>query len=208
MLKLFLQIILGFGVGLYGYLIPSYISLSVFQASMKVSPKALRKILFIIALVEIPYCFVCMNSMQWLMTQNMFLLIIKWLISVLLFVMGIFTFIHANKAPQHFHEAIKKSNLADTRRLLIYAIFNPFQFSAWAIWGTYFIEKTWFDWTYFSIFIFSIGASIGVYVILYLYALMGQKLIQYFSTNQQKIHIGIATLMILLAVIQCFRNLN
>lgn len=206
-LKFVLQFLIGLLVGIYGYLVPNYINLGVFQLGMNKRSREIQKVIIIIALVEIPYCFVCMNSMQWIMQQSLFLIFIKWLIVVLLFVLGIVGFLHAkkkNKAIEQPNDSI--SNL-EINKLLWLAIFNPFQLSAWAIWGTYFIEKTWFEWNYFSIGVFSIGACLGVYLILYIYAKMGSSLMKYFASHQVLINYAIASLLIILGIAQLFRNL-
>lgn len=207
LIKFILQFVIGFGVGIYGYLIPSYINLGVFQMSMERSSKSLMKVLVIISIIEIPYCFLCMSGMQWIMQQTWLLSIIKWLIVIVLLLVAYLTFRDAKKEKKQNDLELKPMDSSQINKLLVYAIFNPFQLSAWAIWGTYFIEKTWFDWTTLSIFIFSIGASLGVLLILWLYAIMGRKLVSYFSENKQKIDYGISGILVLLAVIQIVRNI-
>ena len=205
--KLIIQFILGIGVGIYGYLVPSYINLGVFQISMSHSRNDLRKVLLIISLVEIPYCFVCMSAMDWIMEQQVFLLFVRWLIVVVLLVMAFFTWKKALKIKSEETKEEQALVTSDMKRLILYAIFNPFQLSAWAIWGTYFVEKSWFEWTSFSIFIFSIGASLGVLIILWLYAIMGKKLVSMFSSHRKQIDFGIAGILFLLGIVQLIRNL-
>jgi cytochrome c biogenesis protein CcdA len=207
MIKLFIQFGLGLLVGIYGYLFPGYINLGVFQLGMNAKKQEIQKVLFIIAFVEIPYCFFSMSSMHWIIQQSILLIIIKWLIVILLLGLGIMTFVNAKKENHTIENNMKKTASLDSKKLLFFAIFNPFQLSAWAIWGTYFIEKSWFEWTRTSIFIFSIGASIGVYFILLAYSYMGQKLIQYFSSHREKINYGMAFLLIGLGVFQFIRNI-
>lgn len=207
LLKLLIQFLLGIGVGIYGYLLPSYINLGVFQMSMNHAMAKVHRIIFIITLVEIPYCFVCMSGMQWLMQQSLILLFVRWLIVLVLLAMAMVTFLDARKKHGPVPAEVKPLEAGQVRRLLVYAIFNPFQLSAWAIWGTYFIEKTWFSWTAGSILLFSLGASIGVYVVLRLYAVMGQKLIAYFASHRKQIDYGMALLLLVLGLVQLVRNL-
>jgi hypothetical protein len=207
-LKLILQFFLGLGVGVYGYLVPSYINLGVFQLGMKQPNRVILNVLLIISLVEIPYCFICMNSMQWIMEQKSFLLIIRWLIVLLLFALSIITFLQAKKNKRAFKTQLHNKDDVGVKKLIWYAVLNPFQLSAWAIWGTYFIEKTWFNWNPLSILIFSMGASLGVLLILYLYAQAGQKLVTYFSSHERTIQYGIAFILIVLAFFQLIRNVT
>jgi threonine/homoserine/homoserine lactone efflux protein len=207
LIKLLLQFIIGIGVGVYGYIIPSFINLGVFQLSMSHSLRQLRKVIIIISLVEIPYCFVCMSGMEWLIQQKSILLYIRWLIVGVLFLMAIITWIDATKKHKEVQVETKQIEGKQLNRLLFYAIFNPFQLSAWAIWGIYFVEKTWFEWNASSIFVFSVGASIGVFIILWVYAKAGQQLVTYFSTHRKKIDYAIGLILFVLGVVQLVRNI-
>lgn len=206
-LKLIIQFLLGIGVGVYGYLMPSYINLGVFQLATGKNHTTLHKVILLISFIEIPYCFLCMSGMEWLVTQGNVLFYLRWLIVVVLLLMGVLAWIDAGKKHSHTSkEAVKPMDSKQLRILLIYAIFNPFQLSAWAIWGAYFIEKTWFDWSWWPILVFSVGAAIGVFVILKVYAIAGQKLVLYFESNRKQIDYGVAMLLITLAVVQLVRN--
>jgi hypothetical protein len=207
LIKLLLQFIIGIGVGVYGYVIPSFINLGVFQLSMSHSLRQLRKVIIIISLIEIPYCFVCMSGMEWLVQHESILLYIRWLIVAVLFLMAIITWIDATKRQKDVQIDSKPIESKQLNRLLFYAIFNPFQLSAWAIWGIYFVEKTWFEWNASSIFVFSVGASIGVFIILWVYAKAGQQLVAYFSTHRKKIDYAIGLILFVLGVVQLVRNI-
>jgi threonine/homoserine/homoserine lactone efflux protein len=203
----FLHFIIGMLVGIYGYMMPGYINLSVFQLGMQVHKKALYQVLFIIAVIEFPYCFLSMSGMKWLMEQDLILLILKWLIVVVLFIVAFISLLTAKKKPASKSISSEKLDRKQINELIIFAILNPFQLSAWVIWGAYFIEKKWFSWTPFSISIFSLGATIGVAIILYVYAISGKKVINYFSLYRMQIDYGISGILFLLAIVQLVRNL-
>jgi threonine/homoserine/homoserine lactone efflux protein len=206
--KLIIQCLLGIAVGIYGYLIPGYINLSVLQLGLGKNVKAIRKTLIIISLIEIPYCFLCMSGMQWLMQQSIILIIIKWVLALMLFILAFFSFRDANKKQNEVQIKNEEMDQTQIKKLLFFAIFNPFQLSAWVIWGSYFIEKTWFSWTSFSILLFSLGASLGVLIILRIYAFAGQKLITYFAAHRKTIDYSVAGILLILAFVQLYRNLN
>ncbi len=205
MFKLVVQFIIGVVVGLYGYLMPSFITLSILQLSSANRLKDLWKAIIIISLVEIPYCYFCMSGMQWIMQQSIILLIIKWLIVVVLFVFAYLSWKQAKTQNETEQEQKKGNNSLNS--LLTIAIFNPFQLSSWAIWGSYFVEKSYFTWNPLSIFIFSIGASAGVFLILRAYAFAGKKLINYFKVNKSKIDYMVAGILATLAIVQLIRNI-
>ncbi|MEZ5046021.1 MAG: LysE family transporter [Chitinophagaceae bacterium] len=205
MFKLVLQFIIGFAVGIYGYFMPGYINLQILQYGTYKKNHTIWKIIFIISLVEIPYCFFCMSGMNWLMQQGTLLLFIKWIIVALLVFMALLSFKDAGKRKATYSESEQQA--VHVNKLLWFAIFNPFQLSAWTIWGTYFIEKTWFDWNSISIFIFSIGAALGVLLILRLYAMIGKHIVSFFSLHRKYIDYTIGAIMLLLAAIQLIRNI-
>lgn len=208
LLKLFLQFIIGIGVGVYGYLTPGYINLSILQLSSSKQQSTLMKAMILIAIIEIPYCIVCMSGMQWLMQQLVLMKIISWLIVIVLLMMAVLTILEASKVSKVNQVLEAEIDKNKYKKLFFFVIFNPFQLSAWAIWGAYFIEKQWFNWSLFSISIFSLGAAIGVFVILKIYAFMGQKLVTFFSLQKKYINYGVASILILLALVQFIKNIS
>ncbi|MBK7763017.1 MAG: LysE family transporter [Bacteroidetes bacterium] len=207
MLKLLLQFCIGIAVGIYGYLVPGYINLSVLQLGLQNNRKQLAKVLLILSLIEIPYCFLCMSGIDWLVSHHEILFIIKWLLVIFLLVFAFITLLDAKKSPVQSHAKSSPLDQKQIRRLIWVAIFNPFQLSAWTIWGIYFIEKTWFSWTSFSIFIFSVAAALGVFIILAFYAFAGSKIVQYFSLKRKQIDYAVACILLFLAVLQIYRNI-
>lgn len=206
-LKLILQFIIGLGVGLYSYLTPGYINLSVMQLSTNRQKNILFWTLILISIVEIPYAVACLSGMQWLMQQEVLLKVISWLIVVLLFVMAMLALYESKKESKQVNVDESVMDKGKYTKLFLFVVFNPFQISAWAIWGAYFIEKDWFDWSLFSITIFSLGASVGVFIILKVYAFMGRQLVTFFALQKKYISYAVAGILFVLAVVQLLRNL-
>ncbi len=205
--KLILQFIIGVGVGIYSYLTPGYINLSVMQLSTNNQKNILLKAILLISLVEIPYAVSCLSAMQWLMQQDVLMQIISWLIVIVLFLMTGVTLYESRKESKQ--KSVEKGVMDKGKytRLFLFVIFNPFQISAWAIWGAYFIEKDWFDWSLLSIIIFSLGASTGVFIILKIYEFMGQKLVEFFAVQKKYVSYVVAGILFILALVQLIRNL-
>ena len=139
-LKLILQFIIGLGVGLYSYLTPGYINLSVMQLSTNRQKNILFWTLILISIVEIPYAVACLSGMQWLMQQEVLLKVISWLIVVLLFVMAMLALYESKKESKQVNVDESVMDKGKYTKLFFFFFFNPFQISAWAIWGAYFIE--------------------------------------------------------------------
>jgi threonine/homoserine/homoserine lactone efflux protein len=206
LLSYILQFFIGLAVGLYSYLSPGIINIQVFQLA---THSAFRKVLFVllvISLVEIPYCLLCMLGFKWIATITWFNNLLQWAIVLVLFFMAWFTYRQAMKNKKVPHDTAIVSAMS-MKALLLFAIFNPFQLSAWSIWGAYFVEKKWFQWNLLGIGIFSMGACLGVFLILLSYALLGKKWIAFFSKHRWQIDLGIAGLLLLLGIIQLVKNL-
>lgn len=206
-IKLVLQILIGFLVGIYSYLMPGYINLAVMQLGITHHYREVWRTIIIISLIEIPYCYFCMLGMNWFMSNSLLQMIVQWTIVIALLILAILSFIDAQKKSGSFKYQTERATGGQKKKLLVVALFNPFQLSAWAIWGSYFIDKSWFIWNPQSIFIFSLGASSGVLTILAIYKWIGQQLIEYLATHRQQIDYAMALILLVLSAVQIYRNL-
>lgn len=207
-IKLVLQIFIGLLVGIYSYLMPGYINLSVMHLGITHHQREVWRTIVIISLIEIPYCFFCMLGMNWFMSNSLLQMIVQWTIVIALLILAILSFIDAQKKSNTTKNQSALETSGQKKKLLVVAIFNPFQLSAWAIWGSYFIDKNWFVWNRFSIFLFSIGAALGVFIILWIYMWIGQKLVDYLASHRKQIDYGMGCILLMLTLIQVYRNLN
>lgn len=204
---LFLQLLSGFLVGIYSYLMPGYINMNVLHIGSKRNHNSLFKIIGIISLVEIPYCLVCMSAIGLLTHYKWILNIVAWLIVLALILMSVFTWIDAKKNHHKIKNIDDKVEKNISGKLIGFIIFNPFQISAWAIWGAYFLDKKWFAWDLLSLVYFSLATTLGVFVILRIYAYMGLKLVSWLTQHRKKIDYFLAVFLLLLAIIQVIKNI-
>lgn len=203
-----LQILIGVLVGIYSYLSPGIINIQIFQLSLQ---HDWRKVLFIIAfiaLLEVPYCMLCMTGFKWLMTIEGLQTGLSWTVFGMMFGMAILLWIKAQRGKVDDENTMVPNKLMSLKSLTIFAIFNPFQLSAWTVWGAYFVDKSWFSWTYSGIFMFSIGASAGAFGILYVYGHIGKRRMHFFTRHKKQLDLGIAGLLFLLSVFQLVKNLG
>ena len=207
MLAIVLQFIIGIGVGIYGYLTPGIINIQLFQLATSSKKVNILSVVAIISLVEIPYCIFCLSIFQWINSYAIIQTIIQWLIVVMLLSLGIMGLLKAYKKKNNPSEVATSGAVMSVKSLIWFAIINPFQWSAWSIWGAYFTEKNWFNWSVYGIGLFSIGAFIGTFIILYLYTYAGKKCLNLYAKYKFQIDIGIALLLITLGLVQVFKNI-
>lgn len=186
---------------------PGYINMNVLHIGSKRNHKSLYKIISIITLVEIPYCLVCMSALGLLTSYQWVLNIVAWLIVLALLLMSVFTWLDAKKNHNEIDKTENKVEKNISRKLIVFIIFNPFQLSAWAIWGAYFLDKKWFAWDFLSLIYFSLSTTLGVFVILRIYAYMGLKLVKWLTLHRTQIDYFLAAFLLLLAIIQVIKNL-
>lgn len=202
-----LQLFSGFLVGIYSYLMPGYINMNVLHIGSKRNQNSLFKIIAIITLVEIPYCLVCMSALGLLTSYKWILNIVAWLIVLALLLMSIFTWRDAKKNHPPLENLDNQVEKNVSGKLIAFIIFNPFQLSAWAIWGAYFLDKKWFAWDFFSLVYFSLATTLGVFVILRIYAYMGLKLVKWITIHRKQLDYFLAAFLLMLAIIQVIKNI-
>lgn len=206
---IFVQFFLGMLVGLYSYLMPGYINLSIFQSALSHPNSTTQRLVVLITLVEVPYCFGCMLGIHALTEGTQVLLVIRWMLVgmlLLLFVLSLRDYF--KKRKQHTTFATTSASGLSLKQLFFFIVFNPFQLSAWAVWGSYFLDKTWFSWTVSGLVLFSFGTALGVYLILQVYALTGKKFLKHLSHHRSSMDLFSAGLFLVLAIYQIVINLQ
>lgn len=206
---IFVQFVLGVLVGLYSYLMPGYINLSIFQSAMSHANSTTQRLVWLIAVVELPYCFGCMYAIHTLTSGTQVLFVIRWMLVgmlLLLFVLSLKDYF--KKHQQDTSVATTSASGIRMKQLFFFVIFNPFQLSAWAVWGSYFLDKSWFSWTVSGLILFSFGTALGVYLILQVYALTGKKFLKHLSHHRASIDLFSAGLFLVLAIYQIVINLQ
>jgi threonine/homoserine/homoserine lactone efflux protein len=206
--SIFLQILVGILVGVYSYLSPGIINIQVFQLSLHHAWRKVLVLIGLIAMVEIPYCMICMSGFKWLMSISGLQQMLSWGVFVMMLAMSVWMFYRTYTQPLQDEQEKVSAPMMSIKSLLFFVVLNPFQLSAWTIWGAYFIDKTWFSWSYQGIFVFSLGACIGAFLILYVYGHIGRKWMHFFTQHKKQLDYGIAFLLLLLSVIQLIRNLQ
>ena len=119
-------------------------------------------------------------------------------------VMGTISFYQAAK-PKVKKEKPKSSDSIKTGILL--GIFNPMIIPYWAIGGTYLIANNWITTEGLGLEIFSVGASIGSFLCLYLFAKFALYIQERFSFSNKIINRSIGFMFFALAILQTSKEL-
>ncbi|QLH45047.1 MAG: hypothetical protein HWD58_05235 [Bacteroidota bacterium] len=144
---IFVQFVLGVLVGLYSYLMPGYINLSIFQSAMSHANSTTQRLVWLIAVVELPYCFGCMYAIHTLTSGTQVLFVIRWMLVgmlLLLFVLSLKDYF-----KKHQQDTSVATTSASGLRMKQLFLCHIQSFSAFSLgrWGSYFLDKSWFSWT-------------------------------------------------------------
>jgi len=194
------MIFIGFIIGFLGYLPPGNINLTVIQMSIGRHRSHLLYFILFASLMEFVYCFGSLMGMKFLLTEPKFILVIRWSSILVFTILGIISFLHRVKEPEHRSSGI--------RRGMLIALLNPLQVPFWLIWGVYVLHNGWVKPTLISITLFSIITAAGALTILWLYAVAGRKMETILNAHQLLLHRVIGCIFIGLAVLELLKLLK
>lgn len=183
-----------------GYLPPGNINLTVVQMSVGKSEQRWKEFIGFAAFMEFVYCSGCLYGMEKLLQQDQLIVYLDWSAVIIFLLLGMFTILH--KSESH------PNSLADVRKGVLVAIFNPLQVPFWMIWGVYVFQNNLVKSEIVSIVLFSSICSMGTVVVLWIYSVMGKKLVQKLNMNRLMLNRFIGSLLIFLAVTQALKNLS
>lgn len=201
---LLLTFIVAFVVNFVGYIPLGNINLTTMQVSIN---KGLKQAIILItsfSILEGIFTFILMNFAEWFASKKDFLNWLGWILVVVFVVMGSISFYQASK-PVVKKERPKSSD--SIRTGIVLGIFNPMIIPYWAIGGTYLIANNWITIEGLGLEIFSIGAAIGSFLCLYLFAKFALYIQERFSFSSKIINRSIGFMFFALAILQTSKEL-
>lgn len=187
-------ILIGFLIGIWGYLIVGNINLSVIELADKKNNWWLLFFITLAILFEFFYCFFTLYALQYLMDFPSVIRIAQYTSIVFLLVIGFWSLLEKVKTPVQ-----QRSNII--RRGYWSIIIHPQQIPFWFFWGILLIEKQWLTTGFWSLFSFSLANSIGGLITLSCYAFFGNKIIKMLNLKRRTIKNFVGIVCIISAVI-------
>ena len=157
------------------------------------------------ALVEIAYLRVSLFGVDWVMQHDVLFTALGWLTVIVFLVLGILTFISANKQSKNT-KALLLNNKID--RFLLGAgmsALNPAQIPFWFLWSSYLVNNKLINTSFIDFNYFTIGAGIGTIAGLALYIHGGAWLISKMNASNKSINKFLAIIFILSALFQLYK---
>lgn len=187
-------ILIGFLIGIWGYLIVGNINLSVIELSDKKNNRWLIFFITLAILFEFLYCFFTLFALQYLMDFPTVISIAQYTSVAFLLVIGFWTLFEKVKTPKELSRNI-------IRRGYWSIVVHPQQIPFWFFWGIILMDKEWLSTSTASLIGFSVANSIGGLLILICYAFFGSKIIKMLNLNRRVIKNFVGVVCIISAII-------
>ncbi len=201
---LLLTFIVAIVVNFLGYVPLGNINLTSIQISINKGLKQALIFAVSFSIVEAIFTYILMNFAEWFAGQKQLMVWLGWILVMVFITMGFISLIQASKKPKPKEDSRKRDSI---RTGIILGIFNPMIIPFWTIGGTYLIANNWITTQGLGLEIFAIGAGLGSFLCLYLFARFAQYIQNKFSFNHQIINKSIAAVFFGLAIFQISKEL-
>ena len=192
--------LIGLPIGLYGYLFPGNINLMVLHLYGAKRHKMLLAVLTLVVIFESLYCLVTLLYLKSIKSNIRLSLDLEIVAYILVFIMGSWMMFE-NKSE------VKVTQNNTLYRGLFNIVIHPQQIPFWIVIGIIIdpILHLGSDWKILAGFIFS--NALGTLLIMFIYMIYGNKLMQYFKLRLSQVNTAIGLLYIATAVFSLCRIL-
>ncbi|MBS1731191.1 MAG: LysE family transporter [Bacteroidetes bacterium] len=158
-----------------------------------------------VALIEIIYLRLTLSGVNWILSHELFFLILGWLTVIMFLVLGIYSLISARKQDPG-KKAFLLENKMDRFLLgLSMSAFNPAQIPFWFIWSSYLMELHILAKTTEEFNFFTVGCGAGTITGLALYMYGGNWLITKMNVSTRKMNVLMGIIFIIASLAQLYR---
>jgi threonine/homoserine/homoserine lactone efflux protein len=161
-----------------------------------------------VALIEILYLRVVLSGLQWIISHQLVFTIFNWITVVFFAVLGIMSFIAAQK-QETGEKALVLNNRLDRFLLgMSMSALNPAQIPFWFIWTGYFINLGWLKAGFREFNFFTLGSGFGTMGGLIVYMYGGNWLVMKMKTSNRTLNKIMGIIFIIAALVQSYRVLR
>jgi threonine/homoserine/homoserine lactone efflux protein len=193
-----LTFIVAIVVNFVGYLPFGNINLTAVQISVNKGMKQALVFILTFSIFEACFTYVLMRFAEWFATKKDLIHWLDWILIAVFIILGTSSWSTAKKELKKNTNHRKRDSI---KTGIILGIFNPMQIPFWMIGGTYLISHQWITTEGFGLEIFAVGAAIGAFSALYLFAKFAQYIQNKFALSHQIINKSVACIFFALAII-------
>ncbi len=160
-----------------------------------------------VTIVEMLYLRVVLSGVDWIMQHQLFFAVLGWLTVVIFLVLGVISFITANKQQADKKALLLNNNINRFWLGMSMSMLNPAQIPFWFIWSSYFLDIKLLHTGYTEFNIFTVGAGLGTLVGLAVYMYGGNWLITKMNTSNKTLNKVMGIIFVIAALAQLYRML-
>ena len=196
---MFLNFIVAIVVNFLGYLPFGNINLTAVQMSVNRGMKQTLVFITTFSIFEACFTYVLMRFADWFADRKDIIHWLDWILILVFLVLGISSLKNSKKEFKEEDQHRKRDSI---KTGILLGLFNPMQIPFWMIGGTYLISNNWVNPDGLGLEIFAVGAAIGAFLALYLFARFARYIKKKFSLSSRVINRSVAAIFFILIVFQ------
>lgn len=178
---IFQVFIIGLLFSFLGSIPPGTLNLAVLQLGMEHKVKTAMRFTLAVAIIEYPYAWIAVVFADWITASPVVINNFQLITAVVMTLIGLFSIWSARK-PSEFSVRFNDSGF---RRGLILSILNPMAIPFWIAYTAFLKSQEWIDLsTQPLLHSYLLGTSVGVAILLTLFAFLAKRLSVYVKDNR------------------------
>ncbi len=178
---IFQVFIIGLLFSFLGSIPPGTLNLAVLQLGMEHKVKTAMRFTLAVAIIEYPYAWIAVVFADWITASPVVINNFQLITAVVMTLIGLFSIWSARK-PSEFSVRFNDSGF---RRGLILSILNPMAIPFWIAYTAFLKSQGWIDLsTQPLVHSYLLGTSVGVAILLTLFAFLAKRLSVYVKDNR------------------------
>ncbi len=200
-----LAFVLGFVVSFAGSIPPAGINLTAIRIALEKNKTQALWFSGGAVLVEGVFTFISLHFASYVASHSHWEFWIHWTAVVVFLILGVAAFM---PSKPNTDQELKKSKFGnDFMYGMFLSVINPLQIPFWLAYGTYFYTNHWLDTSMSTTMLFVVGAMLGTYLLLYVYAVYASKVLARIMKNTLSGKRVIGFIFLGLALLQLGQNL-
>lgn len=196
---LLLNFIVAIVVNFIGYIPFGNINLTAVQMSVNRGMKQTLVFITTFSIFEACFTYVLMRFADWFADRKDIIHWLDWILIFVFLLLGIHSLKSSRKELKEEDNHRKRDSI---RTGILLGLFNPMQIPFWMIGGTYLISNDWVNPDGIGLEVFAVGAAIGAFAALYLFAKFARYIKEKFSLSSKVINRSVAGIFFALIIVQ------
>lgn len=196
-----LTFVVAVAINFVGYIPFGNINLTTVQISVNRGIKQALYFIIAFSIVDIFFTYGLMRFAEWFASHEEWLTLLDWVLIVIFLIMA---YISWNTGDHPRNVTYRKRD--SVKYGIVLGIFNPMQIPFWMIGGTYLITNQWITTEGFGLEFFALGAGIGAFLSLYLFAHFAKYIQNRFALSARVINRSISVIFVVLALIHVIKQ--